>query len=42
MGVAALGVVVVAILLYRVVWFARRERRRRLQNLLWFKPGPHD
>ena len=36
MGIVALGVIVVAMVLYRVVWFFRRERGRQ-PRLLWFK-----
>jgi cbb3-type cytochrome oxidase subunit 3 len=38
MGIAALGVLVIAMVLYRVLWFSRREQGRRKRALLRFKP----
>ena len=37
MGIVALGIIVVAMVLYRVVWFSRREGGRR-SRVLWFRP----
>jgi len=35
-GVSALAVIVVAMVLYRVVWFIRREKRRS-PSVVWFE-----
>jgi len=35
-GLYALAAVVVGMVVYRVIWFLRRERRRR-STVVWFK-----
>jgi hypothetical protein len=36
-GIWALAVIVVGMVIYRVVWFLGRERRRRT-GVRWFRP----
>jgi hypothetical protein len=36
-GFSALAIVVVGMVVYRVIWFIRREKRRN-SGVVWFKP----
>jgi hypothetical protein len=36
-GISALAIIVVAMVVYRVIWFIGRERRRN-SRAVWFKP----
>jgi membrane protein DedA with SNARE-associated domain len=37
-GFSALAIIVVGMVVYRVVWFIRREKRRN-SGVVWFKTG---
>ena len=36
-GIVALAILVVGVVVYRVIWFLERERRRG-SGIRWFKP----